>query len=173
MKRWYVIQVYAGYEAAVKAEIERRVQEESLQEFFGEIMVPSAKTRTYFDAVDTLKDQQLFPGYMVIELEPTPQAFKIVTTCPRVIRFLGGAQPSPLSQKEVDRIIGQMKGDVAVPVEKHDLEMGKEIEISEGPFAGFNGIIDAIDEEAEKVVVMVSIFGRMTPVELQFNQIKQ
>lgn len=172
MKRWYIIQVYAGYEEKIKKDIEKRIEELAMSALFGQILIPSAKMRQFFDAGAQTEDQQLFPGYMVIEMEPTPEALRLISATPRVIRFLGGKEPVALSQKEIDRIIAQMRGDVVVAVEKHEFEVGKEVEIATGPFSGFVGIIDSIDEDNEKLAVMVSIFGRMTPVELQFDQVK-
>ena len=173
MKRWYVLQVYAGYEEAIKADLQKRVHEESLEDYFGEILIPSAKLRQLFD-VDAAQNEQLFPGYMLIEMIAETKTMRLVQSSPRVIRFLGGTQPVPLSQKEIDRIISQMKGELKVTVtEKADFVVGSEVEIKEGPFAGFIGIIDKVERDNEKLTVMVSIFGRMTPVELGFNQVKQ
>lgn len=171
MKRWYVIQVYAGYEDIVKADLLKIIAEKGLENLFGEILIPSTKMKQFF-AEDALQNQQLFPGYMIIEMEAVPEAIRAVLSSSRVLRFLGGKEPVALSEKEKDRVVAQMKGEVAVPVEKHEFEVGKEVEIKEGPFAGFFGIIDSIDEANEKLVVMVSIFGRMTPVELNFDQVK-
>lgn len=172
MKRWYVIQVYAGYEAAAKADIEKRVQESDKQDSFGEILVPSAKMKQFF-ATQESKDEQLFPGYMLIQMVCSPETMRLVTSSFRVIKFLGGKEPVSLSQKEVDRILSQMRGEVAVAsVDKSDFVVGSEVEIAEGPFAGFVGIIDRVDSEQERLTVMVSIFGRMTPVEIGYNQVK-
>lgn len=111
---------------------------------------------------------------MLIEMVANTQTMRLVLSNPRVVRFLGGMEPIPLSQKEIDRIISQMRGDVKVAVsEKADFVVGTEVEIKDGPFAGFVGIIDRVEKENERLVVMVSIFGRMTPVELGFNQVKQ
>lgn len=179
MKRWYVAQVYAGYEEASKADLLRHIAESNLQEHFGEVLVPSAKSKPMFDvslATEQAKnehEQQLFPGYLLIEMEAMPETIRLVTSIPRISRFLGGTHPIPISQKEIDRIIGQIKGEVAVVPKKSDFALGSEVEIKEGPFAGFIGLIDKIDEESEKLTVMVSIFGRMTPVELGFDQIKR
>lgn len=173
MKHWYVLQLYAGYEESVKADIEKRMLEEGLEDSFGQILIPSAKLGQFFDAEES-KNEQLFPGYMLIEMVVSNKTMRIVLSNPRVIRFLGGTQPVPLSQKEIDRVISQMKGEVKVAVsEKADFAVGSEVEIKEGPFAGFVGIIDRVDKENERLTVMVSIFGRMTPVELGFNQVKQ
>ena len=174
MKRWYVIQVYAGYEEVIRAELAKRIEEAGLEDLFGQILIPSTKMKQFFDSGEaSQQDQQLFPGYMLVELEDKPEAIRLVKSTARVTRFLGGATPAPLSQKEIDRVLGQMRGEVAVSVEKHSFEVGKEVEIRDGAFAGFVGIVDAIDEEGDKLTVMVSIFGRMTPVELSFDQVKR
>jgi transcription termination/antitermination protein NusG len=173
MKRWYVIQVYAGYEEIVKADLSKRITDEGMEEAFGQILIPSTTLKHFFEPGES-KDEQLFPGYILIEMDVSvPGAIRLVTSTSRVLRFLGGKEPAPLSQKEIDRIISQIKGEVAVAKEKSEFVVSKEVDITEGPFAGFVGIIDKIDEENERLTVMVSIFGRMTPVELGFNQVKQ
>ena len=172
MKRWYVVQVYAGYEQAAKLDIEKRIQAEEMQDYFGDILVPSAKSKSMF-AVDSAADQQLFPGYILVEMEMTPESLRVVTASIRVLKFLGGKNPEPISQKEIDRIISQVSGEVAVEVAREEFALGSEVDIVEGPFAGFVGIIDSVDYNNDKLTVMVSIFGRMTPVELGFNQIKR
>lgn len=172
MKRWYVIQVYAGYEEAVKADVLKRVRDEKLEEYFGQMLVPSAKMKQFFESGDT-KDQQLFPGYVLIEMEADSRLIRAVNLNPRVLRFLGGKEPVALSAKEVDRILAQMKGEVVFTQEATDYSVGQEVEICDGPFTGFVGIIERVDRDSEKLTVMVSIFGRMTPVELAFNQVKQ
>lgn len=172
MKRWYVVQVYAGYEESVKEDVERSIQEKDLQESFGQVLVPSAKMKQFFDATET-KDEQLFPGYILVEMEVMPETIRLVTQSPRALRFLGGKDPIPLSKKEVDKVIAQVKGDVVITSDKRGFLAGGEVDIQEGPFAGFVGIIEKVDDENEKLTVMVSIFGRMTPVELGFNQVKR
>lgn len=171
MKRWYVLQVYAGYEDIVQADILRRVKEVGLQDLLGQILVPSAKVARRFDQTEDA-DQHLFPGYMLIELEAVPEMIRLVSAAPRVNKFLGGKDPAPLSQKEVDRVLAQVRGEVVVSAKKSSFEAGREIEITEGPFSGFVGIIEGVDEGSERLTVMVSIFGRMTPVELGFDQVK-
>jgi transcriptional antiterminator NusG len=172
MKRWYVIQVYAGYEEHVKEDLERRVQGSGFGDKMGEVLIPSAKMKGLFVGVEA-KSEQLFPGYVLIELEIVPGIIRFVTSSPRVLRFLGGKNPAPLSAKEVERVRSQVEGRVAVAREKRDFLVGSEVEIEDGPFAGFVGIVERIDDESKRLTVMVSIFGRMTPVELGFNQIKQ
>lgn len=172
MKRWYVVQVYAGYEQAAKVDIEKRIQAEGKQEYFGEILIPSAKSKPMFTINESV-DQQLFPGYILVEMEMAPESLRVVTASIRVLRFLGGKNPEPISQKEIDRIVSQVKGEVAIETTREEFSLGSEVDIVEGPFAGFVGIIDSVDYNNEKLTVMVSIFGRMTPVELGFQQIKR
>lgn len=174
MKRWYVVQVYAGYEDAARASIMKSVEERGMQEQFGEILVPSAKAQGVFGMVVDEKDRQLFPGYILVSLEPSPEAFRLVQTASRVVRFLGGREPVALSVREVDRVLAQIRGEVAVAKEQHRVfEVDSEVEIAGGPFAGFSGIVKDVRNDTEKLVVMVSILGRMTPVELNFDQVKQ
>ncbi len=172
MKKWYVIQVLAGYEDRIKADIEKRIQERGLEDQFGDILVPSAKAKQQFGQEEP-ELQYLFPGYMLVQMEPAQATTRLIAQTPRVTRFLGGKEPMPLSEKEMERILAQIRGEVVVSVEKHTFDTGSEVEIQDGPFAGFVGIIEAIDEEHEKLTVMVSIFGRMTPVELTFDQVKR
>ncbi len=172
MKRWYVIQVYAGYEEAIKVDLDKDIQGKEVRDYFGDILIPSAKSRPLFD-VQAGKEEQLFPGYMLIEMEMVPEAMRLVVSHPRTLRFLGGKEPIPLSKKEVDRVLAQVRGEVALAPEKSEFEVGGEVDIQDGPFTGFVGIVDNIDEENERLKVMVSIFGRMTPVELGFSQVKR
>lgn len=173
MKRWYVVQVYAGYEDRIKKDIQSLVEKESLNELFGEILIPSAKLKSLFELNAGTKDHQLFPGYLLVEMEMKPETLRLVLSVPRVVRFLGGQEPAPLTKKEIDRIVSQISGEISVAETKEDFIRGQEVEIVDGPFVGFVGIIEKVDKENEKLTVMVSIFGRMTPVELGFHQIKQ
>lgn len=172
MKRWYVIQVYAGYEEQVRSDLSMRIKQEGLEELFGDILVPSAKLKELFTASEA-KDQRLFPGYVLIEMELLPETIHLVTSSPRVLKFLGGKEPAPISKKEIERIISNMKGEVVVSSVMPEFNEGSEVEITGGPFAGFVGIVDKVDKDAEKLTVMVSIFGRLTPVELSFDQVKR
>jgi len=173
MKRWYVVQVYAGYEEASRADILKSIEERGLHDCFGEILIPSAKAQGVFGLVVEERDRQLFPGYMLVEVDASiPEAVRVILNSPRVVRFLGGKSPMPLPAKEVERVLAQIRGEVVVAKEKRTFEVDKEVEIASGPFAGFVGIVESVNDSAEKLVVMVSIFGRMTPVELSFDQVK-
>src|SRR5258708_29852082 len=122
MKRWYVVQVYAGYEQAAKLDIEKRIQTEGMGDYFGDILVPSAKSKPMF-VTDDSADQQLFPGYILAEMEMTPESLRVVTASIRVLRFLGGKNPEPISQKEIDRIVSQVKGETVVEIKREEFAL--------------------------------------------------
>lgn len=173
MKRWYVVQVHPGYEEVVRKDLLRRIQE-SGDARFGDVLVPSATVKNFFSMDDQEQDEKLFPGYILVEMEKHQDVINVVVSTPRVSRFLGGNDPSPLTKKEVDRVLGQINGEVVVASQvKNEFVVGGEVDIHDGPFAGFVGIIDSIDEGNERLKVMVSIFGRLTPVELNFDQVKK
>lgn len=171
MMRWYVVQVFSGFEEQVKKDLLNRVAQEGLEQYVGQVLVPSAKLKQYFSALET-EEQQLFPGYVLIEAELAPEVMRLVSATPRLLRFLGGKDPVPLSEKEVERIMARVKGEVVIAPKEVSFAVGGEVEIADGPFAGFVGIIEEVDSSAERLKVMVSIFGRMTPVELGFDQVR-
>ena len=172
MKRWYVAQIYTGFEDVVKTDLEKRALEQGLADHFGEILVPTGEVATFFTESRT-KKEKIFPGYLLINMEMNAESFRLVASNPRVTRFLGGEKPVPLTDKEVERVFSQMSGKLAALSEKASFMVGSEVQISSGPFAGFSGIIDKVDEDRERLTVMVSIFGRLTPVELGFDQVKK
>jgi transcriptional antiterminator NusG len=172
MKRWYVVQVYTGFEEVVKNDLQKRIESKSFEEIFGDVLIPTGEAAVFW-AEEEAKKEKIFPGYVLIQMEMVPEAYRLVMETSRVYKFLGGESPFPLSNKEIDRIFSQMSGKLAVSGEKLPFNVGSEIHIGSGPFNGFIGIVDKIDEDHEKLTVMVSIFGRLTPVELDFNQIKK
>lgn len=172
MKRWYVVQVYTGFEEVVKKDLEKRIEQEKAQDFFGEILIPSGEVTTFFGD-EKNKKEKIFPGYLLIQMEMTGESFRIVSLTARVARFLGGERPVPITDKEVEKIFEQISGKLPVFSETQMFTVGSEVHICSGPFAGFVGIVDKVDEDREKLTVMVSIFGRLTPVELGFDQVKR
>jgi transcriptional antiterminator NusG len=170
MKRWYVVQVYTGFEDVVKDELEKRIATEKVQDLFGKILIPTGEAVQMWSKEEA-KKEKIFPGYVLIQMEMVREAYQLVISSTKVYKFLGGDQPVPISEKEVERIFSQMSGKLAVTPRKLPFSIGSEVNITSGPFGGFVGIIDKIDEEHEKLVVMVSIFGRLTPVELGFDQV--
>ncbi len=176
MKRWYVVQVYTGFEDTVKADLQARIKEEGLEELFGEVLVPKGKTAQHYSAAtlpeEEEKKEKIFPGYLLVQMEMSGESYRIVSMISRVTRFLGGETPMPLSDREVERIHSQIEGKVAVASARPTFVEGSEVQIANGPFVGFVGIVEKVDEVHEKLTVMVSIFGRLTPVELGFHQVK-
>ena len=171
-KQWYIIQLVPGNEEFVKTEILKRVEELNLQEYFGDILIPRSKTINAFSNEEG-KIEQLFPGYMIVQIVPTHEIFRLIYTVPRVYKFLGGENPSPLTQTEIDNILEIVSGKIVTSVKTESMfSVGSEIEMSGGPFAGFSGTINSIDEIKQKMIINVSIFGRLTPVEITFDQIK-
>ncbi len=173
MKRWYVVQVYTGFEEAVKDSLVNRIATEDCQDLFGDVLVPTGEASYFPTGEEEVEREKIFPGYVLVQMEMTGEAFQLVTSVPRVAKFLGGNNPVSLSDKEVERIHSQISGKLVVPTTQITFVTGAEINIGSGPFAGFVGIVDDVDEEHEKLTVMVSIFGRLTPVELAFNQVKR
>lgn len=171
MKQWYVLQIYSGYEDKIKADLEYRIKTSSLADRFGDILFPSAKMKQVFSIEE--ENQQLFPGYMLVQMDLSPDVMKLVLETPRVLKFLGGKNPVPLSNKDMARVFEKIEGGVVLTGDQSGLVVDGEVAITDGPFSGFVGVIEKVDPENERITVMVSIFGRMTPVELRFDQVKK
>ncbi len=170
MKRWFVVQVLTGAEALVKADLEARIKENRIESKFGRILIPE---NTQQNVSDKEEKEKIFPGYLIVEMEMDGDSRRVVCDTQRVHRFLGGDSPSPLSNTEVEKIFEQISGKVKIKNEVGIFNVGEEVHITSGPFEGFVGIIEELDEEREKMKVMVSIFGRMTAIGLGFDQVKR
>jgi len=171
MKRWYIVQVFTGYEDLVRIDLEKRIVEEDMQELFGEVIVPTGSIVNGFSADAATQKEKIFPGYVLVNMEDSSEGRRVVLSVPRVSRFLGGASPMPLKDDEFARISSQMKGEISLAREQSSFVIGNEVHVNQGPFAGFLGIVEQIDEEHERLTVMVSIFGRLTPIEIGFDQV--
>ncbi len=163
MKRWYVVQVYTGFEDVVKKDLAVRIVEEGLEDCFGDILIPTSEVVSFLTDEGSRKEK-IFPGYLLIQMEMTGETYQLVLSISRVTRFLGGEKPLALSDKEVDRIFLQISGKLAITREKAPFVEGGEVHVASGPFSGFVGIVEKVDEDRERLTVMVSIFGRLTPV---------
>jgi transcriptional antiterminator NusG len=172
MKRWYVVQVYTGFEDVVKKDLEKRIVEQGFEDLFGDVLVPTSEVVSFLSGEES-KKEKIFPGYLLIQMEMTGESYQLILSIPRVSRFLGGESPAPISDKEVERIFSQISGKLAITREKSPFAEGNEVHVASGPFSGFVGTIDKVDEDRERLTVMVSIFGRLTPVELGFDQVKK
>lgn len=173
-KKWYVVHTYSGYEEQVKASIEERLKAEGLQGMVGEILVPTEQVVEIKSGKRRVSSRKFFPGYLLIEMEMTQDTWYLVKNTHKVTGFLGSErEPSPLTDKEVEAILEQAKEKPDKPKPKVSFEMGESVRVLEGPFSNFTGVIGEVNEERGKLRVMVSIFGRATPVELEFLQVEK
>ena len=177
-KNWYVIQAYSGFEKNVQKTLKERIAREGMEEFFGQILVPVEEVVGIKNGRKTVSERKFFPGYVLIEMEMTDESWHLVKSTPRVNGFIGGTanRPLPISQREVDAIISQVSavvGSEKKPKPRVEFVVGQQIRVSEGPFSDFNGLVDVVDYERNKLRVLVQIFGRETPVELDFSQVEK
>lgn len=174
-KRWYVVHVYSGMEKSVQKALNERIERAGLQTSFGQILVPSEEVVEMKGGQKSISERRIFPGYVLVEMDLTDESWHLVKNTNRVTGFLGGSgnRPSPISEKEVEKILSQMEEGVEKPRPKVLFEVGEMVRVKEGPFADFNGNVEEVNYEKSKVRVSVTIFGRATPVELDFSQVEK
>jgi transcriptional antiterminator NusG len=174
-KQWYVVHVYSGMEKSVLKAMLERIERASLQTFFGKILVPSEEVVEIKGGQKSITERRIFPGYVLVEMDLTDETWHLVKSTPRVTGFLGGKgnRPAPISEKEVEKILSQMEEGVEKPRPKVLFEVGEMVRVKDGPFADFNGNVEDVNYEKSKVRVSVAIFGRSTPVELDFGQVEK
>jgi transcription termination/antitermination protein NusG len=174
-KRWYVVHAYAGMEKAVERNLRERIDRSEMQSKFGQILVPVEEVVELKNGKKTVSERRFFPGYVLVEMEMADDTWHLVKHTNKVTGFVGGAKnrPSPISEAEVLKIVHQMQEGVDKPRPKVLWEVGELVRIKEGPFADFNGAVEDVNYEKSKVRVSVTIFGRATPVELDFTQIEK
>lgn len=174
-KRWYVVHVYSGMEKSVHKALVERIERAALQTSFGRILVPSEEVVEVKGGKKSITERRIFPGYVLVEMDLTDETWHLVKNTNRVTGFLGGAgnRPAPISDREVEKILSQMEEGVEKPKPKVLFEVGELIRVKEGPFADFNGNVEEVNYEKSKVRVSVTIFGRATPVELDFGQVEK
>lgn len=177
---WYVVHTYSQFEKSVQRALLERIQREGMQDKFGQILVPveevvELKTTEKRGQQKVLSERKFFPGYVLVEMEMTDQSWHLVKSTPKVTGFLGGSamKPSPISAKEVQTIMDQMQAGVEKPKPKVLFEVGELVRVKEGPFTDFNGSVEDVNYDKNKIRVAVTIFGRSTPVELDFGQIEK
>lgn len=170
--KWYVVHVYSGFESKVKKSLEERVAISRSHEKFGEILVPTEQVVELVKGKRKTSSRKFYPGYIMIQMELNEETWHIVNDTDKVSGFLGGREkPVPLSDKEAEEILARMKMGEAKPQPKHFFEAGDDIRVTDGPFTNFNGTVEEVNAEKGKIKVLVSIFGRATPVELDFVQV--
>lgn len=174
-KRWYVVHVYSGMENSVHKAMVERIERAGLQNYFGQILVPSEEVVESKGGQKSISERRIFPGYVLVEMDLTDETWHVIKSTPRVTGFLGGSgnRPSPISEKEVAKILSQMEEGVERPRPKVLFEVGELVRVKDGPFADFNGNVEDVNYEKNKVRVSVAIFGRSTPVELDFSQVEK
>lgn len=172
--RWYVLHVYSGYETKVKEAIEEKARKLKLQDYLGEIMVPTEEVVEVKRGKKVNSERKFFPGYVLIKLDLNDRVWHMVKDTPKVTDFLGANnKPAPVSQKEAEALIKQIQEGVDSPRPSITFDIGEEVKVADGPFASFNGIVEEVDEDKGKLKVSVSIFGRATPVELEYTQVEK
>jgi len=174
-KRWYVVHVFSGMEKNVHKTLLERIERAGLAHAFGRILVPSEEVVEVKGGKKSISERRIYPGYVLVEMELTDETWHLVKSTNRVTGFLGGSgnRPAPISEREVEKILSQMEAGVEKPKPKVLFEVGEMVRVKEGPFADFNGNVEDVNYEKSKVRVSVTIFGRATPVELDFGQVEK
>ena len=173
-KEWYVIHTYSGFEHKAKAALEERIRTLGMEEHFGDILVPAEKVVELVKGRKKTSSRKFFPGYMLVNMDLNDETWHLVKSTPKVTGFVGDAtHPSPISEAEVREITHQMAEGAARPKPKVLFETGESVKVVEGPFADFNGVVEEVKADKGKLRVLISIFGRATPVELDFVQVEK
>lgn len=172
---WYVVHTYSQFEKSVQRALLERIQRDGMQDKFGQILVPVEEVVELKSGQKSISERKFFPGYVLVEMEMTDDSWHLVKSTPKVTGFLGGSamKPTAISQREVDTIMQQMQAGVEKPKPKVLFEVGESVRVKEGPFADFNGMVEDVNYDKNKIRVAVTIFGRSTPVELNFGQVEK
>ena len=174
-KRWYVVHAYSGFEKSVQRALIDRVNRSGMQDSFGQILVPVEEVIEMRNGQKTVTERKFFPGYVLVEMEMNDESWHLVKSTPKVTGFVGGTanKPAPISEKEVEKIMQQMQDGVEKPRPKVLFEPGEVVRVKEGPFTDFHGSVEHVNYEKNRLRVSVTIFGRATPVELEFGQVEK
>jgi len=171
--RWYVVQAYSGFEAKVKASLEQRVQENDLEDYFGEILIPRENVTETRGTARRVTSRTFYPGYIFVQMHLTDQTWHLVKDTSRVSGFVGGRHPTAVPNSQIAAVAQQVAEGAAKPKPRVVFEQGDHVRVIEGAFANFTGTIEEVKPEKQKVRVLVSIFGRATPVELDYGQVEK
>ena len=174
-KRWYVVHAYSGFEKSVSRALEERINRAGMRDKFGQILVPVEEVVELKGGQKSISERKFFPGYILVEMELNDDTWHLVKNTNKVSGFVGGSsnRPTPISQKEVDKIMAQMQEGAEKPRPKVLFEVGEMVRVKDGPFTDFNGNVEEVNYEKNKLKVTVTIFGRATPVELDFAQVEK
>jgi transcriptional antiterminator NusG len=172
--RWYVLHVYSGFEGKVADAIMEKARKQGVEDRFEEVLVPKEEVVEVRKGQKVNAERKFFPGYVLVKMDMSDEAWHLVKDTPKVTGFLGGGnRPVPISEKEAQQIVTQMQDGVQAARPSVSFEIGEEVRVTDGPFASFNGVVEEVDEEKAKLKVSVSIFGRSTPVELEYTQVEK
>lgn len=173
--RWYVVHAYSGFEAQVRRSLEERIKLKGMEDKFGQILVPTEEVIEMRDGQKRKSDRKFFPGYVLVQMDMDDDTWHLVKDTPRVMGFIGGTsdKPAPISEKEAQSILERVQEGAERPRPKVLFEPGEVVRINDGPFNDFNGVVEEVDYEKNRLRVEVSIFGRSTPVDLDFSQVEK
>jgi transcription termination/antitermination protein NusG len=173
--RWYVVHAYSGFEDHVMRSLKERIERSGLQDKFGKILVPTEEVVEMRDGKKRKSDRKFFPGYVLVQMEMDDDSWHMVKECPKVLGFIGGTsdKPAPITDAEAEAILQRVEEGVDRPKPKVLFEPGEVVRVTDGPFTDFNGVVEEVNFEKSRLRVSVLIFGRSTPVELEFGQVEK
>ncbi|HEY9546424.1 transcription termination/antitermination protein NusG [Solimonas terrae] len=173
--RWYVVHAYSQYENSVMKALKERINRAGLQEQFGDILVPTEEVVEIKEGVKRTTERKFFPGYVLVQMDMNEDTWHLVKSTPKVMGFIGGTpdKPAPISDKEAEKILNRVTESVEKPRPKTLFEPGESVRVKEGPFADFQGVVEEVNYEKNRLRVAVLIFGRSTPVDLEFSQVEK
>jgi transcriptional antiterminator NusG len=174
-KRWYVVHAYSGFEGHVKRSLIERIERAGMQDLFGEILVPTEEVVEMRGGAQRRSERKFFPGYVLVQMDMTDDTWHLVKDVPKVMGFIGGTgdRPAPITDKEAEAILQRMQEGVDKPKPKVLFEPGEVVRVTDGPFNDFNGVVEEVDYDKSRLKVSVLIFGRSTPVDLEFGQVEK
>ena len=173
--RWFVVHAYSGYEKTVQRTLKERVARAGLEEKFGDILVPTEEVVEMKDGQKRSSERKFFPGYVLVQMEMDEETWHLVRSVPRVLGFIGGSgdKPAPITEREAEEILDRVREGQDKPKPKVLFEVGEMVRVADGPFNDFNGVVEQVNYEKSRLNVSVMIFGRSTPVELDFSQVEK